>query len=81
MKLWEREATDKYCPIHLLDKSVNSQAACQALCESMDALECVGIASSHKTGYTDYCYLCTDDALKSAYNGFRFYRRPGTFEI
>ena len=79
--MWIKAASNKGCLNHVLERSVNTQEGCQALCESRTQSECVGISYSHKIRKTDYCYLCRDDTLNSVNREFGFYRRPGTFKI
>ena len=78
---WSKEAANTWCPNSVVDRSINTQGGCQALCEAKSRLECVGISYSHKGGSTDYCYLCNDDTTESSVNEFGFYRRPGISEI
>ena len=79
--MWNKESSNKYCENNVDERSANTQIGCQALCKAKSESECVGIAYSHKIGSTDHCYLCKDDTLRSAYNDFGFYRRPGIFKI
>ena len=72
---WQIDAEDKYCSNHDLANAVYTQLACQYACLNTET--CVGIAYSHKSGYTDKCYLCNDDALSSDAREFSFYRRKG----
>ena len=74
--LWNKEASNKYCPNYVFESSVSTQGDCQALCEAKSESECVGISYSHKRGFTAYCDLCKDDILTSASDEFGFYRRP-----
>ena len=60
--------------------SVNTQEACQVLCEAKDESECVGISYSHKIGRVLSCYLCKADRLRPAGNEYGFYRRTGIFK-
>ena len=78
---WALEASDVWCPNYAMDRSVNTQGGCQALCEAKSELDCVGIVYSHKVGNTDYCYLCTNDMIEYSGNEFGFYRRPGKMGI
>ena len=57
---------------------MKTQVECQALCEAITRLNCVGIAYSHSAVGKE-CYLCKDDALRESGNGEGFYRRPGKF--
>jgi len=77
--LWTKIASNKGCLNHLLERSVNTQEGCQALCEAKNESECVGITYSHEIGSNDYCYLCKDDKLTSipSDKGFGFYLRLG----
>ena len=79
--LWSEEEADAWCPSNVIDKSINTQGECQALCEAKSGSECVGITYSHKVGTTHFCYMCTDDTTAYSMNKFAFYRRPGTVEI
>ena len=67
------------CPNHEILNAVWTQEDCQGLCEAKSESECVGIAFSHKTGEI-LCYLCKDDTIASAGNGYGFYRRPGNLK-
>ena len=79
--LWSEEEADAWCPSNVIDRSINTQGECQALCEAKSGSECVGITYSHKVGNTHFCYMCTDDTTAYSLNKFAFYRRPGTVEI
>ena len=75
--LWPQDGENKYCTGHQLANSddVENQKSCQNQCELFD--ECVGITYSNKPGNTKYCYICLNDELRDASNGFNFYRRQG----
>ena len=79
--MWNKTASYKYCFSYVLERSTNTLAGCQALCEAKRESECVGISYSHKIGRSDYCYLCKDDKLSSVDSEYVFYRRPGIFTI
>ena len=77
LALWPQDGENKYCTGHQLANSddVENQKSCQNQCELVD--ECVGITYSNKPGNTKYCYICLNDELRDASNGFNFYRRQG----
>ena len=75
--LWPIYGEKKYCTGHHLanEDLVENQKDCQEQCELVD--ECVGITYSNLPGNFRYCYICSNDELKDASNGFSFYRRQG----
>ena len=75
--MWPQDGENKYCTGHQLANSddVENQKSCQNQCELVN--ECVGITYSNKPGNTKYCYICLNDELRDASNGFNFYRRQG----
>ena len=86
--LWNKAASDSYCPNHEIFGSnvtqqmvANTQKDCQVRCEAKSESECVGISYSNYIGKANICVLCMDDTLISANNEFDFYRRPGIFRI
>ena len=75
-QLWTEESRDKWCPNSEVSQGVTTQEGCQKKCKAESA--CVGISYSHKDEVNRrYCYMCWDDVLKSSFNDFGFYRRPG----
>ena len=69
--MWSEETPDKYCKTSTYDGKTYDKLACQKLCEADSG--CVGIAwSSTQT----VCYLCQNDILSTAANGYGFYRKP-----
>ena len=52
---------------------------CQQLCLTADT--CVGIAYSKKASSNHYCYICIDDKLSLAGNGFAFYGKQGETSV
>ena len=77
--MWPEEVKDKYCPKYVSNHNVLSQQECQERCIGENG--CVGISYSHKDNNARFCYVCTNDNLKSAFNNFGFYRRPGIVDV
>ena len=73
--LWNEEAPNKKCTTYTKTANVHTQHECQANC--VQNSECVGILYSYKIDFTQYCYICKDDNLRSTMNKFGFYRKPG----
>ena len=78
---WQEEVKDKVCEDsqeYLQD--VSSQLECQKRC--IEKIGCVGITYSYKNEYFGrYCFVCMDDNLITAVNGFGFYRKPGIVDV
>ena len=75
--LWSTVVENKYCENFLkpLIANVSNQSDCQQLCISKS--ECVGISYSYESEVSKYCYICLNDTLAQASNGFGFYRLKG----
>ena len=76
---WPRVTENQYCVNHDLRSNVSSQMDCQQLCLTADT--CVGIAYSKKASSNHYCYICIDDKLSLAGNGFAFYGKQGETSV
>ena len=71
--LWAEESALEYCYNGALHRNVVDQEQCQTICLANTG--CVGISYTHNVAYDDFCYICNDDLLQIAGNGFGFYRR------
>ena len=73
--LWPRVGENKYCTGHQLANrdAVENQKDCQDQCELVN--DCVGITYSNRPGNSKYCYVCLNEELRDASNGFSFYKR------
>ena len=70
--MWSKETPDKYCHNNTYGGKNFAPLQCQELCETDSS--CVGIAWS-SVG-SQVCYLCQNDTLSDAANGYGFYRNP-----
>ena len=62
-----------------LQFNVSNQGECQDNCKANDT--CVGISYSHRPGFTNHCFACTNDILTNVTNNFDFYRKPGKNDL
>ena len=70
---WPEEAKDKSCANNRKTfADVYTLLECQQFCEA--EINCVGIAYSLQR---TWCFVCKDDHISDAANGYGFYRRPG----
>ena len=82
-ELWNETSRNNHCKNRVKDpqptpNDVTNQLECQQKCTENS--KCLGISYSHKEGNSGYCYICLDQNLSPAYNGFGFYRRPSSFK-